>query len=184
MNHKELFADGLLMRIPMAAITMGINLAMEHVPEQYVVGHQAFKRLHTWIFSGKGKDKLMVLRFTLHDEVERARKLFVAWSDAREKQPPAINQLDDRKGKKKNKQSEGEGMQPLYGYMALRALECAVNAAIGGDTAELVDLLECLDAVPCVAGADPGKVESLTAVLQSLNDIFDQRNWKAIVEAA
>jgi hypothetical protein len=185
MHHNELFDDNLLKRIPMASIVMAINIAMEHVPSQYVVGHLAFKALNKWMLTGKGEDKLLTLRPTLHDEVERARKLYVEWEEARAKKPPPVNLAEDRKRKKKDKKTiEEGGRQPHYGYMALRALECAVNVALGAQTSELVDLLECLDDVPSVSGAELEKVESLTSILQSLDSIFDSSHWKDIVNAA
>lgn len=189
MHHDELFSDNLLKRIPMASIVMAINIAMEHVPSEYVVGHLSFKVLHQWVSTGKGKDRLTVYRPTLRDEVERARKLWVLWDENRSKLPPAVFMKEDKKGKSKrtrkdHSDSSDVGKQPLYAYMVMRALLCAVNVALGEPTSELVDLLECLDDVPSVSGADLEKVESLTSVLQSLDNIFDSSHWKDIVNAA
>ena len=184
MNHQELLDDKNLKRIPMASIVMAVNLAMEHVPEQYVVGHLAFKALSKWVADGGSNDRLLVLRMTLHDEVERARKLFLVWDNTRKNAPPPAPADHKKTSKKVLKEKEKMEMGPLYAYMALRALEGMVNVALGGKAGELVDVLECLDDVPSVAGADPKKVESLTVVLQSLDDIFDRNHWKAIVDAA
>lgn len=184
MNHEELLSDSVLRRIPMASIVMALNITIEHVPDDYVVGHLAFKAMNRWVMTGKGTDKLLNYRPSLHDEVERARKLYLAWEDARAKKPPPINLNDEKKKKKDKKTVEEGGKGPLHAYMALRALECAVNVALGAPASELVDLLECLDDVPSVSGGDLDRVDSLTSVLQSLDEIFDRNHWKKIVDHA
>ena len=173
MHHKELFSNKLLKRIPMASITMAISLAMEHVPKEYVVGHLAFKALYAWVLTGGKEDKMLTLHPTLMGEVERARVLFVAWD--------AENSKMAMPAESNNRKMYEVGRGPLYAYMTLRALACGVNVVLSGDTSELVDLLECLDNIPAREPEGEDLSESITDVLQSLDEIFDQDHWKDIV---
>ena len=196
MKPNEIFENNMLRRIPMASLALAIDFAMEHVPEEYVVAHTCRKLLHKWVQTGKGADKLFTNQPTLHNECERARLRFGEWQHAEADRisvaakESTVVTADMKKGKKQKKveiakpSESSTGKQPLYAYMAVRAMECAVNLALKAPVSEIVDLLECLDDVPAMYDEGEETSESLTGALESFNDIFDRTRWIAIVNAA
>lgn len=132
MNSKDTLAEEKTRRIALAPVCMVLNLAMAHVPNDFIVARLAHKQMIKWVGGGKF-DTVLCMRPSLHDEVVRAHKKFSAW-----------DKLPDHDDKTDAPKSRG----PLYTFAALRSLENAITAGLSGDGGDLAEAVDDLDDIP------------------------------------
>jgi len=132
MNVKDTLQEEKTRRIALAPVCMVLHLAMEHVPDDYIVARMAHKQMAKWV-GGGSFDPVLRMRPTLHDEVARAHRAFDVW----DKLPANNTDTGDPKAR-----------GPLYTFAALRCLENAVTAGLNGDEGDLGEAIDDLDEIP------------------------------------